>query len=37
MTIGIKGVVIKPTHHNLLPILKQLRLTKDTSTLRGKL
>lgn len=37
MTIDLKGVVIKPTHHNLLPILKQLRLTKDKSTFRLQL
>lgn len=37
MTIDLKGVVIKPTHHHLLPVLKQLRLTKDKSTFRFQL
>lgn len=37
MTIDFKDVVIKPTHHHLLPVLKQLRLTKDKSTFRFQL
>lgn len=37
MTIDTKGVVIKPTHHHLLPVLKQLRLTKDKPTFRLQL